>query len=288
MRTQSSQTLDSKTGQVATVAGIAAAAALFLAPAAVMTAGAGPTGPSNAVRFENIQGSSLKRVILSEKAVRRLGLEIGIVTEKPMTRTQMFGGRVMHPSGITVAPPPAADAFVQTAATPPAAAAPVSPASGKTWIGLMLSQEEWDRVAKDQPARIVPLATRGEPEMELTASPSNLPPVQDARRAMLTVYYIVSGGNHGLTTDTRVRAELKLEGSGEHGAVVPYGALYYDGAGVPWVYVNTGRLTYERARVEVSRIKGNDVILSSGPSVGTDVVTVGAALLYGAEVIFKR
>jgi len=38
-----------------------------------------------------------------------------------------------------------------------------------------------------------------------------------------------------------------------------------------------------REPIEITRISGDDVVLSSGPVVGTAVVTVGAAELVGAE-----
>lgn len=64
---------------------------------------------------------------------------------------------------------------------------------------------------------------------------------------------------------------------------VPYGALIYDAAGKTWVYTNPEPRTYIRAAVTVDRITGNNVQVRSGPPAGTDVVTVGAAELFGAE-----
>lgn len=66
--------------------------------------------------------------------------------------------------------------------------------------------------------------------------------------------------------------------------VVPYAALIYDGQGRAWVYTRTGPLTYLRVPVEVARVAGDRVLLSTGPRGGTDVVTVGATEVYGAEL----
>jgi hypothetical protein len=63
--------------------------------------------------------------------------------------------------------------------------------------------------------------------------------------------------------------------------------VYYDGKGAPWVYVNAKPLTFERQRIGVERVTGDLAVLSEGPPVGTSVVTVGAALLYGAEIFRK-
>jgi hypothetical protein len=64
---------------------------------------------------------------------------------------------------------------------------------------------------------------------------------------------------------------------------VPYGALVYDANGKTWVYTNPEPRTYIRAAVTVDKITDNKVQLQSGPPAGTDVVTVGAAELFGAE-----
>jgi hypothetical protein len=104
---------------------------------------------------------------------------------------------------------------------------------------------------------------------------------------MLSLYYTVPGKDHGLALATRMRVELELAGIAERQKVVPYGTVFYDAKGLAWVYVNSGPLAFERQRIAVERIVGDLAVLSEGPPVGTPVVTVGAALLYGAE-IFKK
>jgi hypothetical protein len=79
-------------------------------------------------------------------------------------------------------------------------------------------------------------------------------------------------------------APLRLEQvRGARRTVVPYPALLYAVAGTPWVYTNPAPLTYVRARVAVDFIDGGRVVLTSGPPVGTLIVTLGASELYGAE-----
>jgi len=65
--------------------------------------------------------------------------------------------------------------------------------------------------------------------------------------------------------------------------VVPYGAVLYDADGKTWVYVTTGTNQYVREPISVDFIEGDRAVLKSGPAVGTRVVTVGAAELYGTE-----
>jgi hypothetical protein len=67
------------------------------------------------------------------------------------------------------------------------------------------------------------------------------------------------------------------------GQVIPYSAVLYDADGNVFVYTSPKRLVFIRAKLELREIRGNQAILSAGPSVGTEVVTVGAPELYGSE-----
>jgi hypothetical protein len=65
--------------------------------------------------------------------------------------------------------------------------------------------------------------------------------------------------------------------------VVPYAAVLYDAHGDNWVYTSPEPLVFIRHRIHVEYISGDRAVLSQGPPVGTTVVTVGAAELFGAE-----
>lgn len=71
--------------------------------------------------------------------------------------------------------------------------------------------------------------------------------------------------------------------SGAH-RVVPYAALLYDAHGKTFVYTRRRPLVFTRKEVEVARIAGERALLSAGPAAGTEVVTVGAAEVYGTEL----
>ena len=83
---------------------VVAMAALLLALAPVQAAG-------QAVRFQEIPGSAIKRVILTEKAAERLGLALGEVEEKSMVLKQMVGGQVIHKVHVRIAQKKARSAF---------------------------------------------------------------------------------------------------------------------------------------------------------------------------------
>lgn len=293
--------------------------------AAVVAAGADPrkTEPaprSAPVRLEPIAGTSLKRVFLTSKAAERLGIETSKVVEQPIIRKQMVSGLVAP----SVAPPPttrrtfsaftvdprlAAAARSAPAAAvgagsgsfaitgvaaasaappaPPAEAPQAAPIRGEASVLVALSESEWEKLAKDKAARIFPLSAGDTSARELIAFPSGTPPVEDMKRAMLTVSYVVRDPNHGLTVNKRVRVELEQAGNEEKRRVVPYGAVYYDASGATWAYVRTEPLVFERRRIVVDRVDGDLAALSDGPPIGTDVVVVGAPLLYGAEIFGK-
>lgn len=272
----------------------ATVSALMIAPLAARAADskAGPAGKSTEVSFESIPGSTAKRVILTKKAAERLDIQYGLVAEDVIVPKQMVSGIVIAPIGEET--PPASPAgsfggFARPGAAPaakPGAAKALAP-SGEAWLQVMLSPAEWERLAKDKPARVLALPTRTKLAKEVTAMLSPRPPVEDAKRSMLTVYYVVSGTDSGLEPGNRMRVELPLVGNEEKQKVVPYSAVYYDAKGAAWAYVNGKPQTYERQKVVVNRIVGNVAVLSDGPPVGTSIVVAGAPLLYGTEVFGK-
>jgi hypothetical protein len=304
---------------------IAAALLLLAAGAAVRTeqegSGSG-AAKSPPVKLEPIAGSTAKRVILSAKAAERLGIETSKVREESVVRRLMVSGLVTVPAAPAPSVKPAGGGFASftlhsalaSAQNPlampastapravPAAAVsqrPALPAAarepaqapvtimGDAWVLVTLSRGEWENLAKEKSARILPLATREMPVKEILAQPSGMPPTEDSKRAMLTLYYVASGKDHGLILNKRVRVELQQSGSDEKRNVVPYGAVYYDASGATWAYVRTAPLVFERRLIGVERIVGDLAILSEGPPIGTDVVAVGAPLLYGSEIFGK-
>jgi hypothetical protein len=64
---------------------------------------------------------------------------------------------------------------------------------------------------------------------------------------------------------------------------VPYSSILYDLHGETWIYTNPDSRTYIRAPITVEYIDDELVVLSAGPDIGTSVVTVGAAELFGTD-----
>jgi hypothetical protein len=97
-----------------------------------------------------------------------------------------------------------------------------------------------------------------------------------------------------LTEDARKRIDVhtapiqEIDIGGLKQKVMPFSALLIDPEGESWAFTNSEPLTYVRQRIKVERIDGDKAILAQGPSIGTPVVTVGAALLYGSEKEFTE
>jgi hypothetical protein len=65
--------------------------------------------------------------------------------------------------------------------------------------------------------------------------------------------------------------------------VTPYASIIYDLEGATWVYINPSPFTYVRESVTVDFIDGDNAVLKTGPSSGTEVVVIGVAELWGTE-----
>jgi hypothetical protein len=65
---------------------------------------------------------------------------------------------------------------------------------------------------------------------------------------------------------------------------VPSATVLYDQAGRTWVFTEPEHDVFVRQEVTIIGTKGEDTILSTGPTADTPVVTVGVAELYGTEL----
>ncbi len=103
---------------------------------------------------------------------------------------------------------------------------------------------------------------------------------------------VVEGSEFSFVTLTRSGADkIGLElarveqvRSPRGGLTVPYASLVHGADGTVWVYASTGDpLRFRRQPVEVATVDDRRAILTSGPAVGTTVVGLGSAELYGTE-----
>ncbi|GAA3925766.1 efflux RND transporter periplasmic adaptor subunit [Hymenobacter algoricola] len=110
------------------------------------------------------------------------------------------------------------------------------------------------------------------------------------------VFYEIDNADEAFRPGERVAVDVAL-GNAAPGATngatgaptstaaltVPAAALLYDATGGQWVYVRTAPRQYTRQRVEVQRAVGDQIVISRGVKAGAEVVTDGAAELFGTE-----
>ena len=215
--------------------------------------------------IEPIEGTDLKRVVLTEKAVERLGIQTAPVGEQEVVRKRAVGGEVVTSLDMQL------------------------PGPGVFWVRVALSESELNQVDRGQSALVLALDRDDDEEDDddaddgLTAEVDEGPGDDDAEEAGPALFYVVRGAEHRLAPGQRVLIELTLSGSRMPRKVVPYAAVLYDVHGDAWVYTNPEPLVFVRELILVDYIEGDLVVLLEGPSIGTAVVTVGVAELFGAE-----
>jgi hypothetical protein len=263
-------------------------AALQLAACASTPAATEKIAPS---KVEPIEGSDFKRVVLTEKAAERIGIQTVAVRTEPVTRTRKVGAIVVDsPASLSASMTPAsgASAIAQTAE------------QGPVWVRVRLSPSDLNLVDRAQPARVLRLADDDEEDDDDEDEDAGLEAeLEDdldepfegdlgeaaAGAGSASLYYVVNNPPRGevLVPGQPVFVQLVLAGSGETRTIVPFAAVLYGVHGETWVYTTTEPLVFVRQPIAVDYIEGDLAYLSEGPPVGTQVVTVGGSLLYGAE-----
>lgn len=216
----------------------------------------GPTQKIAPAHIEEIAGTDLHELTLTQQAADRTDIQTTPVMESEALRKRIIRGEVM--------------------AIPETEAMPI----GAVWVRVPLIEGDLNKIDRNQPALILPLV--GDDQSPgLTARVVTQPPVE----AEPALYYAVSSAGHGLTPGQSVRVELTLTngGNGTLRMIVPYSSIIYDVQGQTWVYTSPAPLTFVRHLINVDYIEGDQAILLEGPPAGTSVVTVGVAELFGLE-----
>ncbi|RYU79270.1 efflux RND transporter periplasmic adaptor subunit [Hymenobacter persicinus] len=165
-------------------------------------------------------------------------------------------------------------------------------ALNKVWVRVPLFVGDLRRLSPGQTVTVRPLnggAAR-------PAKPVDAPTIGGtAGTATADVFYEIDNADEAFRPGERVAVDVAL-GSGDSAAggpgatsattralTIPAAALLYDASGGQWVYVHTAPQQYTRHRVEVQRTVGDQVVISRGVKAGAEVVTDGAAELFGTE-----
>ena len=235
--------------------------------AGLLLAGCTPKSESpakiNPSQVEEIEGSELKRVILTEKAAERLDLQTVAVREESIVKRRTVPGEVVAKRGETVSKP------------------------NQLWVRVAFNETDMKMVARDQPAKVLTLAIDDEEDSDddengVSAELDEISGLDDGEDSAL--YYLVDRAKTGLLSGQKVIVDVSLSEIGEMRKVIPYAALIYDAEGGTWVYTKEpNALAFVRYAVTVDFIQGDMVVLTEGPPAGTEVVTVGGQELFGTE-----
>jgi RND family efflux transporter MFP subunit len=149
------------------------------------------------------------------------------------------------------------------------------------WIKVPVYVGEVSRIATDRPAGIGGLADPpGAPQRP--AKPVTAPPQGDPIAYTVNLFYEVENSDGSFHPGQRVGVTLPLKGK-ESPLAVPISSLIRDIQGGVWVYEKTAPHTFARRRVFIDRVVGDLAALGTGPKAGAEVVSVGAAELFGTE-----
>lgn len=150
------------------------------------------------------------------------------------------------------------------------------------WVKVPVYVGDMARLATDRPAGIGGLAETPGASTERPGKPVAAPPAGDPLAATIHVFYEVANKDGAFRPGERVGVTLPLRGD-DTALTVPRASLLRDIHGGAWVYEKIGDRKYARKRVLVDRVVGDSVVLASGPKPGANVVTAGAAEIFGTE-----
>ena len=262
-------------------------------------------------KVEPIQGSEVKRVVLTPKAAERLAIATAAVKEELVKRWLVVEGRVEavpQDPAMMLAPANAAGTRVQVHILSDLRQRLDDSNRLQERIRTIISLKDddddddddaskgkgtvKDKATTPAPAIVIPIGnSRGSARlparpMEVTASSddgnatlSGVAPAQD---------YEVSAADHGLRPGQRVHVRVPHPDSGKPQKVIPYSAVLYDPQGNSWAYTNPEPLVFVRHRIEIEYIEGDRAVLLQGPDTSAKVVTAGAAELFGVEQKFGQ
>lgn len=154
------------------------------------------------------------------------------------------------------------------------------------WVKVPVYVGEIRDIDVEQPARL------SSPEDRLgqaavVAKPVPAPPTAVALSSSADVYYEVENREGQFRPGQKINANLPLRGEPES-LVVPWSAVVVDINGGTWVYEKVAELKYSRRRVQVRYVVDSTAVLERGPPVGANIVTQGAAELFGTEFFVSK
>ena len=113
------------------------------------------------------------------------------------------------------------------------------------------------------------------------------PPAANPAAASVDLFYEMPKAGVSIRPGERVSVRLSVK-STQQALVIPQSAVVYDIHGGAWVYESKGQHVYVRRRVEVTGPGGAGLVIKRGLVPGIQIVTVGAAELFGTEFYVSK
>ena len=220
--------------------------------------------------LEEIPGSDLKRVVLTQKAAERLAIATEAVREEPVMRWMVADGEVEESAAIGT-----------DGAAPVLVRVPLPDSEDQVGGHATLIISLGKVAGAPEGASVLPLS-HDQASIPWSAQPVEADSTADAKAQ----YYQVAATNDELAPGQHVQVRISHPESGAPGKVIPYAAVLYDTHGNTWTYTNPEPLVFVRQPIDIEHIEGELAILQQGSAVGGAVVTAGAAELWGIESKF--
>lgn len=148
------------------------------------------------------------------------------------------------------------------------------------WVRVPVFGTDLSAIERGGAATLRPLGDdRAAPR---AARPVQAPPSANAVAGTVDLFFALDNRDRAYRVGQRVSVELPLSGRTD-GLSIPAAAIVRDIYGGEWVYRKTAPDTYLRQRIEVASVADGRALLSRGLERGADVVTDGAAELFGTE-----
>lgn len=147
------------------------------------------------------------------------------------------------------------------------------------WVRASVFGSDIGNVRRDSAATIRPLGMSGTPRL---ARPVQAPPSANTNAGTVDLYFAVDNRDRAFRVGQRVSVDLPLAAQTQ-GLSVPSAAILRDIYGGEWVYQKTAPNTFVRQRIEVASEGDGHALLARGLAPGVEVVTTGAAELFGTE-----
>jgi len=148
------------------------------------------------------------------------------------------------------------------------------------WVRVPIYVGDLPRLKLDTEARVGDLASASGPSSKV-AKPVSAPPSANAAASTIDLFYAVAG-DETFRLGQKVGVAIPVNEIQES-LVIPWSSVVHDINGGAWVYEQVGPQAFARKRVQIRSVTGNLAALASGPKEGANIVTEGAAELFGTE-----